>query len=113
MSVVEKEVELNKDQYVVGALKVLNCFLKLRKPEYDLLLFMVQHRIFELDRDTRMFIKENYGRDRFSINNHISTLRKAGVLVDIFDPRGNRVVINDVILDVLNGTEFNLKLKVS
>ena len=102
-----KEVTLGTDQYFKGALKIINCFLGLTKPELDMISYMWSNNIVRLTRGNRDFIKENYGRDKFSINNCFSTLRKKGVLVDI-----NKILsINPSVVKVFEDKELVIRLK--
>lgn len=103
----EKEVLLNKDNYSKGVLSLIDCFLKFTRGELIVLNYMLSRGVTRITSDVRSDMRVALNKDRFSLNNLISNMKKRGILIR----KDGIMTINDELIESINSKEFCIRVK--
>lgn len=102
-------IKIRKEEYVLTALKIVNCIYKLSELELKILVQIINNRYSVLDRSTRSSIRELLNTDKYTFNNYIAKLKNKQILI----PKDKHLTINPVIIKLLSDRkfEFNFELE--
>jgi len=107
----EYNINTKKENYHLGILKVVNCFLKMSNFELDIIVKMLDNDIKSITKETRKQIRDLIGdKSIANTNNYIKKLKDKNILIL---NSHNELTINNQILKVVEDGELHFKFNVN
>lgn len=107
----EYNLNTKKENYHLGILKVVNCFLKMSNFELDIIVKMLDNDIKSITKETRKQLRDLVGDKSIqNTNNYIKKLKDKNILML---NEYNQLTINNQILKVVEDKELIFRFNVN